>query len=665
MATPAWAGRKNVEAVGSLFCGGLPLVNVTVELAEYRWPGWTDPVIDREVTDAAGGFHLRGTGGWIFGDPAVYLRVRYRSLVAPAPEKDVRIFDEIGSIRSGKGPLFDFRPAVIDMGALSSNGLDCSLWQGLDRAVADYRAEADAAAPLPYGGVGILRWSAASAGVPFAALSTISWPAGFVGRGVRGADTVFHEFSHTVRHSFDGGPPHFLDDVLRFGYLRNHTRCGVTNPAYAFNEGWAELWETRSSAPPRNAVFCNASPRWDVEGDVAADLRLWARCLGYGTLARLLHDNPGSIHSRDEFVAALRGRFPTACLPPAPPPPSSPDACAAGTITQQFYGDVVGCAGSVPQATAGSLCGASHRLCSGSEWVTARQSRLTPMHNYWVSDALHFLDLGGGSCSANASGGTACGAASMHVCTAAGNDSEGNSCFRRNCSFEVPAGTEFPPNQFFGGCAAGDTAAGALCCPRAALARGAFSGLAGEVEPTPDPAAALRLRTEARAALERTIALLEGQLDEARRGARSPETCAQPEECAAAVTAMERPALLEGEIAWRRLQLERLDASPASTDELHAKIADGTFEDWRRAVARDYATRTATVLSQAMREAIAALLPGRARPELAPYVDEAVQDLEQQIGRLEAWQRQPDGVPAGLEMFDAAGDSGFEPLPRL
>ena len=324
VATPAWAGRKNVEAVGSLSCGGQPLVNVTVELVEYRWPGWADPVLDHNVTDAAGGFSLRGTGGWIFGDPATYLRVRYRSLVAPFPERSVRIHDEIGSIRSGKSATFGYRPGVINMGALSSSGLDCSLWQGLDRAVADYRNEADAVAPLPYGDVGILRWSAASAGVPFALLSTISWPAGFTGRGVRNADTVFHEFGHTVRHSFDGSLAHFSSDVVGFGYLRNHTRCGVTNPGYAFNEGWAWFWETRSTAPPRASAFCNASPRWDVEGDVAADLRQWSRCLGYGNLARVLQDNPGSIHSRDEFVAALRRRFPTACLPPAPPPPSSP-----------------------------------------------------------------------------------------------------------------------------------------------------------------------------------------------------------------------------------------------------------------------------------------------------------------------------------------------------
>jgi hypothetical protein len=257
-AAPAWAGRKNVEAIGSLSCGGQPLVNVAVELVEYRWPGWTDPVIDRGVTDAAGGFSLRGTGGWVFGDPTTYLRVRYQSLVAPAPQKDVRIHDEIGSIRSGSGPRFDYRPGVINMGALSSSGLDCALWQGLDRAVADYRNEADPIAPLPYGGVGILRWSAASAGVPFAMLSTISWPAGFSGRGARSVDTVFHEQAHTVRHSFDGDTVHFLSDVASFGYLRNHNYCDVTNPAYAFNEGWAWFWETRPPAEYGKSIVFEA-----------------------------------------------------------------------------------------------------------------------------------------------------------------------------------------------------------------------------------------------------------------------------------------------------------------------------------------------------------------------------------------------------------------------
>lgn len=144
--------------------------------------------------------------------------------------------------------------------------------------------------------------------------------------------------------------------------------------------------------------------------------------------------------------------------------------------------------------------------------------------------------LRGGHCSASAVGSTTpCGPASMHVCTVTGNDPEGNTCFRRNCSFEAPLGTEFPANHFFGGRSSSDTTAGAVCCPRALLAGGSSSGLMSEVEPVevepaPDPAAAQRLRTDARASLERTIAGLESQLDEARRAARWPETCSKPEE---------------------------------------------------------------------------------------------------------------------------------------
>lgn len=652
-AAPAWAGRKNVEAIGSLSCGGQPLDEARVELVEYRWPGWNDPVIDRGVTDGAGRFSLRGTGGWLFGDPTTYVRVVYETRVAPAPDKGVRVHDEVGGTRAGTGPRFDYRPGVIDMGALNSNGLDCRLWLELRRAVVDYRGVADPVAPLPYGDVAIQRWSAASSGTPFALLQTISWPTGFRGRGTRSEITVFHEFGHTLRHSFDGDLGHFLGDVLRFWYLRNHDYCDVTNPGYAFNEGWAWFWETRALPLPPGRRSCNTPRRWDVEGDVASYLREISRCIGYENMARLLRDNPGGIHSRDEFEAALRARFPRACLPPDPPPPSDPGACASGSITQQFYGNVVGCAGTQTQATAGGLCGASHRLCTGAEWVAARQGIVDPTHNYWVSDTLRFLNLGAGACSAHSALGTACGAASMHPCTATGADAEGNSCARLNCAFEAKPGSEFPPNEFFGGCMAGNETAGAVCCPLMALT-GTGPGDAG----TPaDPAAARRLRAEGRARLESLIATLEHDLDEARRQARWPDTCSDDAGCAAAVRAVAQPALLEGALAWRRVQLRLFDANPESPEALQALITGTGLEAWRRDHQREYATRTAAALAPAARAAIAALAPGRARPVFTRYVDEAIQHLEQQIGRLEAWQRQPDGTPLGLEPFDADADA--------
>jgi hypothetical protein len=657
-ATPAWAGRKNVEAVGSLSCGGQPMVNANVELVEYRWPGWSDPVIDRGRTDAAGRFSLRGTGGWLFGDPTTYVRVLYESRVPPAPDKGARVHDELGRTRTGVGPHFDFRFGVIDMGALNTTGLDCLLWEGLTRAVDDYRITADAVAPLPYDDVAIQRWSAASAGTPFALLSTISWPTGYRGNGVRSEITVFHEFAHTVRHSFDGNFGHFLGDVVNFNYLRNHNPCDVTNEGFAFNEGWAEFWETRSSALPRGRMFCNTPPRWDVEGDVAADLRQWSRCVGYENMARTLRDNPGGIHSRDEFVAALRVRFPRACVPPDPPAPSDPAACASGSITQQFYGDVVGCAGDRPQGTAGSLCGASHRLCSGSEWVTARRGLITPTHNYWVSDTLNFLNLGAGACSANSAGGVACGSASMHVCTASGMDAEGNTCAQRNCAFETRPGTEFPPNEFFGGCGTGNDTAGAVCCPRMARA-GAGASDTG----TPDPEAARRLRAEGRTQLERTLAALEHELEQAKRESRWPEACSGDEACFAALRAVAQPALLEGTLAWRRAQLELFDANPESPEALQALLTASRLESWPRERRQAYVTRVARALALAARAASKLLEVGRTRPGFAAAIDAAQQHLEQQAGRLEAAQSQPDGWPFELGPFDAdAQATSFVPL---
>lgn len=40
----------------------------------------------------------------------------------------------------------------------------------------------------------------------------------------------------------DGDFAHFMYDVVRFWYMRNHN-CGTkSNYGYAFNEGWAEFW---------------------------------------------------------------------------------------------------------------------------------------------------------------------------------------------------------------------------------------------------------------------------------------------------------------------------------------------------------------------------------------------------------------------------------------
>jgi hypothetical protein len=117
----------------------------------------------------------------------------------------------------------------------------------------------------------------------------------------------FHEFAHSVRHSFDGGTAHFLLDAARYSYPQNHTICKETNAGFAFNEGWAEYWANTPAVP-----MCGDGTNLNQEGNVANALTGLEKCANRQTMVRVLRDNPGSIHSYAEFKAkfdAIVGRF--------------------------------------------------------------------------------------------------------------------------------------------------------------------------------------------------------------------------------------------------------------------------------------------------------------------------------------------------------------------
>jgi hypothetical protein len=138
-------------------------------------------------------------------------------------------------------------------------------------------------------------------GVPFTTLDTTHWPDGYeTGYGPTDPDggyaVNFHEFAHSVRHSFDGGTVHFLYDAARFGYPKSHELCLVSNEGFAFNEGWAEFWA-------RTPATCGDGTNFNQEGNVATALTGLEKCATRQTMVKVLKENPESIHSYAEFKA--------------------------------------------------------------------------------------------------------------------------------------------------------------------------------------------------------------------------------------------------------------------------------------------------------------------------------------------------------------------------
>jgi hypothetical protein len=138
-------------------------------------------------------------------------------------------------------------------------------------------------------------------GVPFTSLDTTHWPDGYeTGYGPGDPDggyaVNFHEFSHSFRQSFDGGTLHFLADVARYGYIKNHESCLVSNEGFAFNEGWAEFWA-------KTPATCGDGTNFSQEGNVASALTGLEKCANRATMVRVLRENPEAIHSYSQFRA--------------------------------------------------------------------------------------------------------------------------------------------------------------------------------------------------------------------------------------------------------------------------------------------------------------------------------------------------------------------------
>jgi hypothetical protein len=104
----------------------------------------------------------------------------------------------------------------------------CAVFQGAHNAYQNYKQVVGSAPPdSSY----FISADFPCCGVPFTTLDTTRWPGGYETGSSYSVN--FHEFAHSVRHSFDGGLAHFLYDVARFGYAKSHSLCLTSNEGFA------------------------------------------------------------------------------------------------------------------------------------------------------------------------------------------------------------------------------------------------------------------------------------------------------------------------------------------------------------------------------------------------------------------------------------------------
>jgi hypothetical protein len=179
----------------------------------------------------------------------------------------------------------------------------CAVFQGAHNAYQNYKQVIGSSPPdTSY----LISSDFPCCGVPFTTLDTTHWPSGYETGAAYSVN--FHEFAHSVRHSFDGGTAHFLFDVVRFGYAKSHSLCLTSNEGFAFNEGWAEFWA-------HTPATCGDGTNFNQEGNVAAALTGLEKCANRATMIRVLRENPGAIHSYNEFKTKFFNIVgPRACL---------------------------------------------------------------------------------------------------------------------------------------------------------------------------------------------------------------------------------------------------------------------------------------------------------------------------------------------------------------
>jgi hypothetical protein len=320
-ASPVFADAT-VTATGSAFCydgtdsAYHPLAGARVELMDSDCDGsqLCDDEMGHSRVGEDGRFTVTGRGGdpgLIGTNPDVYVRFAYDD------GDGVRLTNELNSTRSwstpehdhnntGDGSIVDFGTWSTGAGAAPGEGTPCGVWIAARKA---YRAYVDVRGSPPAGHLDVEYWSAIYSGTPWTNTDTIHWPMRFR------SSAAAHEFGHSIRHAADGDGSHFAVDVARFQYARSHQRCasdGNRKPgesdaslsAYAFNEGWATYWD--------GAVSGCTSTDPDIEGNVAHQLHSvqFANSLSRATMVEVLKNNPGTIHSLQEYLSRLSVSIP-------------------------------------------------------------------------------------------------------------------------------------------------------------------------------------------------------------------------------------------------------------------------------------------------------------------------------------------------------------------
>ncbi len=337
----------HVIASGQISCldnGVLrPLANARVEIMDSDNDIGTfgDDLMGVTSTNAAGYFSSDGVGGdggnWSWSRPDVYARIMLDDQwVVP-----VRMKDEMGTTRSWATPQHDHDNVEgnVDLGAWwwgsqaspeTHNASAPCVWLDAREAVLAFAGQMHT--PPPEESYEIQYWSGIYPTgdiTPFTTLATTYWPRHY---STFGGLVTTHEFYHAVRHGYDGDQAHWDWDDVRFLYGRSHGYCDskhlathdqATREGYAFNEGWSDFAEYAGFV---NVPTCiDSLDDMTLEGDVAVRLirlerRLDTLMTGAGLaetprhrMLAILRDNPGTIHSYDEFCRAVDAGLPGSC----------------------------------------------------------------------------------------------------------------------------------------------------------------------------------------------------------------------------------------------------------------------------------------------------------------------------------------------------------------
>jgi hypothetical protein len=287
-----------------------PLAGVKVEAwdsdidGQIHFPS-IDDFMGSSFTDANGDYAFDASGGdggdWSWSRPDVYVKVVFVN-----QDGKLRLTDEFNNTQYYVSDMHnhDNSEGDVSIGPLIVTGAEIvqadrgnkvQVWNG---ATIAYNEFVNSFGPIPSGNYDVEYFGGWDTGTPWTNLNTTHWPNTYPTGG--GDITSRHEFGHTIRHSLDGDDAHFFGDLVRFAYARYHDNCPETNEGFAFNEGWAEYWShaggrsISGSKPMENECIVNFLLS-DLEKKMPG---------GRKDMIDVLRQNPGTIHSFDEFCAA-------------------------------------------------------------------------------------------------------------------------------------------------------------------------------------------------------------------------------------------------------------------------------------------------------------------------------------------------------------------------